>query len=104
MSTGSLSFLGHLKNATGSLSFLAKIVLGYWTQGFFSSLSFFSFSKKKPVIKANPVGAIRKHDRNLSEPGLKNCGHYIVTVMLFSNQDIIFRLEGEESKNPYSNT
>ena len=47
ISTALLSFLSHLKNATGSLSFLAKIVLSYWILGVFSSLSFFNFGKKK---------------------------------------------------------
>ena len=51
ISTALLSFLSHLKNATGSLSFLAKIVLSYWIRGVFFSLSFFNFGKKKVWVR-----------------------------------------------------
>ena len=42
-----LNFLNHLKNVTGSLSILTKIVLSYNIRGVFSSLSFFNFGQKK---------------------------------------------------------
>ena len=59
ISTGSLSFWGHLKNATGSLSFLAKIVLSYWIRGVFSSLSFFNFGQKKSLNYRKPKSNVQ---------------------------------------------